>query len=862
MPGLPLPSGSRLGTYEIVAPIGAGGMGEVYRARDTKLKRDVAIKTLPDSLSRDAEALARFEGEALAVAALSHPGILSIFDFGTHYGSAYAVMELLEGETLRERLRHGPLPTRKAVELGQQIADALAAAHEKGIVHRDLKPENLFVTKEERVKILDFGLAKQRTAPKDDVTSAPTERPATEPGTVMGTVGYMSPEQVRGHAADARSDIFSFGAVLYEMLSGARAFKGDSAVETMNAILTRDPPELTAASLALPPPLERLVQHCLEKKPERRFQSARDLAFDLETLASASSPSRPHAPAVASARRRSLAIPALGAAMLAGGILLGRTVLKPSVPLPSFRQLTFRLGSVFSARFAPDGTTIAYSAAWDGNPVETFSVRVDSPESRPLGVPSTQVLSVSSKGEMALLVGARLLQHVQFTGTLSRAPLGGGAPREIHENVVEADWNADGSQLAVVRDAGGTQRLELPPGKTLYETTGWISHPRVSPRGDRVAFLDHPTPFDDRGSVVVVDPKGARETLSKGWEALEGLAWSPSGREVWFSGAKSGTAFAIYAATLSGELRTIQRAAGGVMLLDLGKNGQALVVQGANRHWVLGRTRGETKERNLAWLDNSEPEDLSADGSTLLFSEFSEAMGPNYAVCIRKMDGSPAVRLGEGQAVALSPDGRRALSVHPDTGQLELLPTGAGEVRKIDAAGVASSMSGGFLPDGKRIVFFGAETGRPPRLYLLDLGGGKPRAFTPDGTRPSLGHGVAPISPDGKLVAARAADGTDFLFPVDGGDARAIPGLLPGDRIVRFNADGTALYVCAKGELPARLFTVDLATGRREPWKELGPEDRAGALQVYGICLTADGTSYAYGASRQTSDLFVVDGLK
>ena len=860
-----LSSGTRLGPYEIVSPLGAGGMGEVHRARDTKLKRDVAIKVLPESLARDPDALARFEREALAVAALSHPGILSIFDFASQDGVAYAVMEFLEGETLREALVRGPIPQKKSVLYAREIAEGLAAAHEKGVVHRDLKPENLFVTKDGHVKILDFGLAKQRAAPKGDVTSAPTERPSTEPGTVMGTVGYMSPEQVRGQPADARSDIFSFGAVLYEMLSGGRAFKGDSAVETMNAILTREPPEMTAPSPPLPPSLERLVQHCLEKKPEHRFQSARDLAFDLETLASLSAPSRAVQFSTESrgTRTRPLAISGVAVAILAAGILLGRTVLKPAPPaLPTFKQLTFKLGSVFSGRFAPDGSTIAYSAAWDGNPVEVFSVRVDSPESRPLGAASAQVLSVSSSGEMAMLVGASHIQHLQFMGTLSRAPIGGGAPRDIHEDVAEADWGPDGTQVAIVRNISGRQRLEFPAGKTLYETAGWISHPRVSPRGDRVAFLDHPTPFDDRGSVAIVDLSGSRKTLSDGWEALEGVAWSPAAGEVWFSGARSGTALALYAVSLSGRLRPMFRGAGGVTLLDVSKNGRVLLARGSERHWTMGRARGEKKERNLSWLDSSEPWDISADGKTLLFSEFSEAMGANYAVCLRKMDGSPVVRLGEGQAIALSPDGRWALSTVPDSGQLVLLPTGAGEVRKVATPGVSAFPLGGFLPDGKRIAFFGAEAGHASRLYVQDLEGGKPRPISPEGTRSSMGHGVVPISPDGTLVAAWAPDGTSSLYPVDGGSPRRIPGLLPGDSVVRFTGDGAAVYARDKSDLPMRIFRVDLATGRREPWKELAPEDRAGAFQMYGAVLTPDGESYAYGCSRLISDLFVVDGLQ
>src|SRR3984893_18620648 len=277
-----LAAGTRLGPYEILSPLGAGGMGEVYRARDSKLKRDVAGKVLPHSLAADPDALARFEREALAVAALSHPNILAIFDFGTQGGIAYAVMELLEGETLRGKLDAGPITQKQAVDYALQVAKGLSAAHEKGIVHRDLKPENLFISRDGHLKILDFGLAKrvEAVAPGKE-TSAPTGSGHTEPGAVMGTMGYMSPEQVKGFAVDHRSDIFSFGTILYELLSGKKAFRRDTNAETMAAIMRDEPPELSESGRNVSPALDRIVKHCLEKHREHRFQSARDIAFNL-----------------------------------------------------------------------------------------------------------------------------------------------------------------------------------------------------------------------------------------------------------------------------------------------------------------------------------------------------------------------------------------------------------------------------------------------------------------------------------------------------------------------------------------------------------------------------------------------------
>src|SRR5450759_374316 len=441
--------GSRLGPYEVLSPLGAGGMGEVYRAKDSKLNRDVAIKVLPESLSKDPDALARFEREAHAVAALNHPNILSIFDFGSHDGIAYAVMELLDGETLRDRLSSGALPARKAIDYGVQIAEGLAAAHEKGIVHRDLKPENLFVTKSGRLKILDFGLAKT-LSPQVAGPNAPTTPAGTEPATVMGTVGYMSPEQVRGLPVDHRSDIFSFGAVLYEMLSGRRPFAGATSADTMSAILREDPPELSAASGSLPSSLDRLVRHCLEKSPVERAQSAHDLAFELASVSGVSGSSGTVF-AVTARRRWRFGLNVIGAAavLVVAGLALyrmGSSAERRSAARITYRQLSFRPQAIFQAAFAPDGETIVYSGALEGNAPELFTIRPEYPEPRPLGLPRTHLLSISSKGELAVLTNARFLNHRLFVGALARVSRGGTAPREILEDVRQADWSPDGAE--------------------------------------------------------------------------------------------------------------------------------------------------------------------------------------------------------------------------------------------------------------------------------------------------------------------------------------------------------------------------------------------------------------------------------
>ncbi|MGA3349975.1 MAG: serine/threonine-protein kinase, partial [Candidatus Sulfotelmatobacter sp.] len=494
-----LRSGTKLGPYEIQSPIGAGGMGEVYRARDSRLNRDVAIKVLPASFSADQERLQRFALECRATAALNHPNILSIFDIGEDHAAPYVVSELLEGETLRDRLREGPLTSRKAIDYARQIANGLAAAHEKGITHRDLKPENLFITNDGRVKILDFGLAKLTHPEADQSGDAPTQQIATDAGTVMGTVGYMAPEQVRGKPADPRSDIFAFGAILYEMLSGKRAFHGDSPVDTMSAILKEDPPDLTETNRNISSALERIVRHCLEKNPAERFQSARDLAFNLEALTDVSSSSRggiQALPLEEEKKKNRWRIPALAVLVLASwaGIYFlahGRTVSNPT-----FHEITFRNGTIWEARFAPDGQSIIYGAAWEGAPYELFSTRFDSTDSRPLGLGQAQILAISSKGEMAISLGAAVSSAFTETGTLARVPMAGGAPRQVLEQVMWADWSPDGESFAVIRARTMTatlnnNHLEFPIGHEIYTPRAWVSHVRFSPDGKFLALADH-----------------------------------------------------------------------------------------------------------------------------------------------------------------------------------------------------------------------------------------------------------------------------------------------------------------------------------------------------------------------------------
>jgi eukaryotic-like serine/threonine-protein kinase len=684
-----LSADTTLSHYRIAAKLGAGGMGEVYRALDTRLDRAVAIKVLPASFANDPDRLRRFEQEARATSALNHPNILTVYDIGNHDGAPFLVMELLEGEELRAQLDLGGLPVRKALDYAQQIAAGLAAAHEKAVVHRDLKPENLFVMKDGRVKILDFGLAKLR--PPRNVSAGSdvaTQKQLTNPGTIMGTVAYMSPEQVRGQDLDHRSDIFSFGIILHEMLSGRRPFTGESQVEVMNAILKEDPPELHETNQKISPALDKIVHRCLERKPERRFQTASDLGFALESLSGVSGASKPEAASAPTPikRRLSPVLAGIGLALLVmgavAGIFAGKTYWKTSPP--EYQRLTFNRGTIWNARFAPDGQSVVYSARWNGNPLDIFAVRAGKMESRSLKLENADLLAISASSEMAVLRNRQSIGLFRSRGTLARLPIDGGAARDLLEDVQEADWSPDGTELAVVRWVNGQNQLEYPVGKVLYKSAGHLNHPRISPKGDRVAFMDHPSQFNTRGWVVVVDLTGKKTVVSSEMANQEGLAWSPGGDEVWFTATKKGEADALYALSLSGQERLVLRTTSRLMLHDISRDGRVLLTSYSNSTTLVSQPPGESKERDLSWLDQGSLTDFSPDGRAILIDYVGEGSGTNGATYLRKTDGSPAVRLGDGIGARLSPDGKRALAVRFTPPQIVLLPTGAGEERVLE----------------------------------------------------------------------------------------------------------------------------------------------------------------------------------
>jgi len=852
--------GTRLGHYEIVALIGTGGMGEVYRARDDRLSREVAIKVLPASFAGDPERLRRFEQEARATGQLNHPNILAVYDTGAHEGVPYVVEELLEGETLRDKLGGSPLPQRKAIEFARQMAQGLAAAHDRGIVHRDLKPENLFITGDGRLKILDFGLAKL-TLPdpvESNITSAPT-RAETGAGVVVGTAAYMSPEQVRGQPIDHRSDIFAFGSILHEMLTGRQAFRAASSVETMNAILKEDPPEVSQLNTDVPAGFDRIVQHCLEKSPGERFQSARDLAFQLKALSGVSgSGSAVTARAVPARgwRVRPLLAVVIVAILIAAAFTAGRDS-RLSDPHPSYRQLTFRQGSIFSARFTPDGQSLVYGAGWDGQPTELFQTRPGSPGSRSLGIPPAEILSVSPSGELAVLLNATFSVGWMRAGTLARVALAGGVPRQVLEGVHGADWDPLGESLAVVRYVGGSYRLEYPIGTVLFVTQGWISSPRFSRDGQHIAFLHHPSPGDNRGQVGMTDLAGNSRMLTEPYTSSAGLNWSPDGSEIWYTAGTTGNVRALYGTDQDGNTRMIDGAPADLTLQDVSPGGRVLITRNTQRRGQVGLAPGETEERDLSWLDWSRPSDVSADGKWVLFEEQGQGGGPGYSVYLRRTDGSPPVLLGEGVSLALSPDQQSVLSnhmAHPD--RLVVLPRGAGEERTIVVPGF-NIAAASWLPDGKQMLLYGSEGGRPFGLYILEKEGATPRPISPSG----IAYAFAK-SPDGRFVAAHDSEGRLSIYPVDGSDPRPVPGTEPGDVVFGWLEDGQTLMIGRRGARPQRIHRLDLLTGKKTLWKEVMPADPAGLLDVSFVLFSDDGESYVYSYRRILSTLYLAEGLQ
>ena len=852
--------GKTFRSYRIEAKLGAGGMGVVYKAVDSRLGRTAAIKIL-SAAALNADRERRFVQEAKAASSLNHPNIVTIYDIDTQEIDGkplpYIAMEYVAGDTLDHLIGRKGLRIRDVLKYGVQIADALAAAHAAGIVHRDLKPSNVIVTPQGVVKILDFGLAKLSESADADAYAETVHgegSPLTEEGTILGTVAYMSPEQADGKKVDTRSDVFSFGSVLYEMATGQRAFAGGSKLSSLSAVLYKDPQPASQAVAEVPPELDRIIARCLKKDPERRWQTMADVKVALEELREEMDSSNFSLASPTPAPRNVPRIRLWTSLGLLAGVLLGlalrisyeRRYVPPAEP-PSYRRLTFRRGDVTSAKFAP-GDSVVYSAEWDGAPSTLFSAHPGNREAQPLALPSARVLAISPGGEMAILLGG------EDVGTLARVPFGGGAPREVLEGVSGADWGPDGESLAVARAVGGKFRLEYPIGTVLYETDKRPPMmPRVSADGKLVAFFDFDVEVGDY-ALCVVGPNHPKQVLSRGWRAIGALNWSPNDREVWFSGGQPGSDPALYAVTLSGAQRMVSQTGGMIVMQDVARDGRVLLTTVNSRLGIHYLPPNGAPQRDLAWLDSSLMYDLSNDAQSIVFVELSSGQGRNSAIYLRKTDGSPAIQLGSGNRPSLSPDGKWVACIHheADRSSLMLLPTGPGESRFPKIEGMHFDGVEWF-PDNKRILFTGNETGHATRTWMYDLETNRSAPLTTEGTR-----GIR-VSPDGKWFIT--VDPHKLLLsPVGGGDSKTIAEL-QGESVVRWSGDGRYLFLQQREPASIKITRLDVTTRRKEPWLVVKvPEP--GAQFLGPLALSADGKSYAITFQRDLANLFLVRGLK
>ena len=909
--------GQTIGHFKVLAELGAGAMGEVYLAEDARLGRKVALKILPAEFTRDLRRLHRFEQEARAASALNHPNILTIHEIGQADDLHFIATEFIDGQTLRQRMSGARLKLGETLDIAAQFAAALAAAHEAGIVHRDIKPENVMLRRDGYIKILDFGLAKltERQAPSN---SDSPDRAAfeTDPGTVMGTAHYMSPEQARGLEVDARTDVFSLGVVFYEMIAGRTPFDGATASDVITAILKEEPIPIAHQSAEVPAEVDWIVKKALAKDRDERYQTIRELYIDLKRLrqelellakmdgmspaglgqgaprtksgglaiGDLTNKNRLEAlagpPQVRSTNQKRntvslfrAIVPAVAAITIIS-LLAFYAGLKwaPLSVTPTFSQLTFRRGVVSTARFAQDGEII-YSAAFDGEPLELFMLRPGSPQSslfRLQGSPRvTEIQSISSTGELAVLLDCELDSGKCLDGTLALARPGADTPKEIESHVYGADWAPNARDLAIVRVVEAEYQLEYPIERVLYKSHGRLDHVRVSPNGDAVAFTDEQSVGLGSKSLMIVDHKGNKTTLSAGWRGINGLAWSPTGKEVWFS-ASRGQLMALYAATLSGAERLIFEGMGNLGLHDISRDGQVLLHRGLPlARMMSGLTARSETERNLSWFDYSISADISADGRNVLFYEHGVGVGHAFFAFLRTTDRlNEPLRLGQGRALALSPDQKWALTLQEDSAQqLVLLPTSPGKPSLLPRGDIKEYHYASWFPDGKRILFTGrTDSGHGLRSYIQETSGSQPQPITQEGVV------ALSASPDGNRFFAWVPDprlGGDYrllsLNQTESTEATPIKGLGLGEVPIQWSSDARSLYVRSSSDSDARIYRLDLSSGRRELLKAI-VADPVGFLGFEvnpgGIQITPDGKSYVYTYWTVLRELFLAKGLK
>jgi hypothetical protein len=866
-----LKAGTRFGSYEVTARLGAGGMGEVYRAMDTALKRDVAIKVLPESFAADADRLARFQREAEVLASLNHSNIAQIYGLEESDGQTVIVMELVEGPTLADRIAQGPVPADEALDIAAQIAEALEAAHDRGIVHRDLKPANIKLRADGVVKVLDFGIAKAVEPPlASSGADAPVlSTPAmTKTGVILGTAAYMSPEQARGKALDARTDIWAFGAVLYEMLAGQPPFLGEDVTETVAAVLKSDPDWSLLPEL--PPLVLTFLRQCLRKEPKDRIHHIADVRLALTGKYEAAQTLR--AADRATARRRSgigWALAGLvGLALGAAGVGYWNGGASPPRPPMTIRQLTFRHGLIGGARFASDGEVIVYGAAWDDGPYRLYTTRIDSYQSRPMDLAPADLLAVSKDNTLALSMSRPTADGFLPRGTLAEVSLTGGAPRELDDGVVAADWGPDGQLAAIVRRVDGQSQLEFPVGTVVYRADE-IGVPRVSPDGSRVCFQSI---FQD---LMLAEKGYAARVLIPSVSAVNYCAWKPNGKEVWFTYSPAGSTHVnLDAVSLDGQRRRVLAAFPTFAVLeDVSRNGAALIAAGPLRYSAHGARSPAERELDLGVLDASRVTSLNGAGTDALIVD-NRARGTGGTLFLRPTDGSPPIQFGNGMPLALSPDGAwiaalgEGTALIPRADRITLIPTGPGEARTIPLPievefNYANRLGTNpwnikhpeFSDDGRRLLLpLGRDASGTQRAYVHDFVQGWTKPVTPEGVT-----GPVVLSPDGRFVASNENDGM-FVYAVDTGERREVPGGRDEGMLARWSSDEAFVYLVEPQGAVATIVRRSLQSGEREIVREVRARDPAGVTR-FDLWIARDGEAYAYTLDRLLTNLFLLDNL-
>jgi Tol biopolymer transport system component len=860
-----LTSGTRLGPYQIVSLLGMGGMGEVYRARDTRLGRDVAIKVVPEAMASDPDRLRRFEQEARTIAALNHPNILGIHDIGVHDGAPFLVSELLEGQTLREKLVSGPLPLRRAIEYALGMATGLAAAHEKGIVHRDLKPENVFVTQDGRIKVLDFGLAKLVTPEGSHEPAVTLSSPVTLPGMVMGTVGYMSPEQVRGEPTDSRSDIFSFGAVLYEMLTGKRAFKRETSAETMTAILREEPPAMNDAVSQGPPELQRILTRCLEKNVARRFQSTSDLAFAIEALGGTSSAVKASQP---KARRPWLPW-AVAAALLAGIAAweFARPAAPPANPLEKAHFTRITDFDSVDAAISPDGRFVAFVSDHDG-PFDVWLTQVGSGrlvnltqgKAGPLPAPLRNV-GFSGDGSEIWIGGGDVGMRLRMM------PLTGGAPRNfLGEKTVNLSWSPDGERIVYHTFGGGdpmfvTDRNGTNARQIFVDQPGIHNHfPIWSPDGRWIYFV-HGTPDTRDMDLYRIDAAGGKpERLTA---RNTDIAYpTPVGNRTVFYVAHDADGSGPWLWAFDLKSRDSRRVSIGLeqyTSVEASADGRKLVATISNPVaglWtvpLLDRVAEESDVKPFT-VPNVRALAPRFGGSSLFYLS---SLGAGDGLWRFRNGETTEIWKGADGALfetpGVSPDGGRVAIVlrRNGKGRLHVLSADGAELQPV-AEGIDAKGSSCWSPDEKWIVTGGSDTAGPG-LFKIPLDGGAP-------VRLVNGTALNPVwSPDGSLIVYAGANVRTFaplLAVRPDGTSVKLPEIILrrlGERL-RFSPDGKSL-IYMQGLLESQDFwQLDLASMKSRPLTKL--QNRA-TMRTFDVA--SDGKQIVFDRVRENSQVVMID---